>query len=92
MAEGSNGESIQIYGSKLADGLQAIETSLRGIYVYTSMASPAHFNAEVSPDGAGLGVGRVGLSQHHSSRLHSIQTLPHLRERDRESGSVCNSL
>lgn len=39
---------------------------------------PAHFNTEISSDGAGFGVGRVGLSEHHSSSLDNIQTLPHL--------------
>ena len=37
-----------------------------------------HLDAVVSPDGARLGVGRVGLAQHHSAGLHSVQTLPHL--------------
>lgn len=40
--------------------------------------SLADVDAEVSPDGSGLGVGGVGLTQHHSAGLHRTFALPYL--------------
>lgn len=39
---------------------------------------PANLDAEISTDAAGLGVGRVGLTQHHSAHLDDVEALPHL--------------
>ena len=36
-----------------------------------------NLNTEVSSDGAGSGVSRVGGSQHDTTSLDSIETLPH---------------
>lgn len=41
--------------------------------------SPADVNAEISTDAAGLGVSRVGLTQHHPGQLHNVLSLPHLK-------------
>ena len=40
--------------------------------------SPADVDAEVSSDGSGLGVGGVGLTQHHPACLHHTLAFPHL--------------
>lgn len=40
---------------------------------------PANLDAEVPADGARLGVGRVGLPEHHSACLHHVQPLPDLQ-------------
>ena len=39
----------------------------------------AHLDAEISSDGAGGRVSRVGGSQHDTTSLDSIETLPHHR-------------
>lgn len=35
-----------------------------------------HLDAEVTPDGAGGGVGGVGGAEHHAAGLDSVETLP----------------
>lgn len=47
--------------------------------------SPINYNAEVSSDGSGFGVSRVGLPQHHTAGLHSTFTFPHLDHKHRTS-------
>ena len=42
----------------------------------SNFQSKAHLDAEVSPDGAGLGVLGVGLSQHDAAGLDHVQSLP----------------
>lgn len=42
--------------------------------------SLANVNAEVSSDGSGLGVGRVGLTQHHPACLYHTLAFPHLEQ------------
>lgn len=48
---------------------------------------PADVDAQVSTDAAGLGVSRVGLTQHHPGQLHNALTLPHHGE-DGSGGHV----
>ena len=40
----------------------------------------AYMDGEVSPDGAGKGSSRVGLTKHYTTSLHCVQTLPNLEE------------
>ena len=35
-----------------------------------------YLDAEISPDGAGGGVGGVGGAEHHAAGLHGVETLP----------------
>ena len=35
-----------------------------------------HLDAEISPDGAGGGVGGVGSAEHHAAGLDGVETLP----------------
>lgn len=49
---------------------------------------PANLDAEVSADGARLGVSGVGLTQHHPASLHNIQTLPHLHKQIKPSSAL----
>ena len=42
----------------------------------SNFQSKAHLDAEVSPDGAGLGVLGVGLSQHDAAGLDHVEALP----------------
>ena len=39
-----------------------------------------HLDAEISPDGAGGGVGGVGGAEHHAAGLDGIETLPNHSE------------
>lgn len=48
-------------------------------HLSSSDHSPADVDAQVSTDAAGLGVSRVGLTQHHPDQLHNVLPLPHLR-------------
>ena len=45
----------------------------------TGRAVQTHLDTEISSDGAGGGVSRVGGSQHHTTSLDSVETLPHHR-------------
>ena len=48
------------------------------LWLAKSFQECAHMDGEVSPDGAGKGSSRVGLTKHYTTSLHCVQTLPNL--------------
>lgn len=54
-----------------------------------TVSSPADVDAQVSTDATGLGVSRVGLTQHHPGQLHNVLTLPHLKHTHKHTCHLC---